>query len=420
MDYEILKRGEFSNSRYGVLEVLKQGLAPTPPDPNFYPSAPRVASQRAGLGARSATMTPSDAGGIISYTGIPNTGTWVNNYGAICNRYISANGEFSAVRSNTGSIMISLRPNGTPTGDYASATHVTFATPAGVYYKATSGSVTQISGATFAVGDRLVLKRENSVVTINKRIADTGSDVLLYTFPDASTGNIYGHYNTDTIGVIFNPQIRGAVWDVDYSTSAIITDGNSITSGNNQVTPWPARLKQRVPFNVAGCALTSVAVSGQNTASMDTDAVTQVDVLFDVNDPSVVIALELGNQIVSTGSTARAAADLMKTYCRRRMMAGFRVVMCTAFDRQQALGGGVGTSAVAVIQAANALLLAEWNECATDVIDTRLVPELRDSSNAAYFDAAKVHPNDLALTGFIDLVAGVLINASPNTPGAVS
>jgi hypothetical protein len=316
--------------------------------------------------------------------------------------------------------MISFRPDGVLTSDFQSATHVAFTSAGTVYYKTDAAGVVAIPAATFEIGDRLILARTGTTVTISKLVGDTGAEVLLYTFPETSSGNIYGHYNIDAAGVLYNPQIRGAIWDVEYGTSTIITDGNSITSGTNQVTPWPTRLKARVPFNVAGCSLSNFAVSGQNIASMEGDAAAQIDTLFDINDASVVIALELGNQIVATGSSARVAADLMKAYCRRRLMAGFRVILCTAFDRKQDVGGGVGTGAVSIIQAANAFLLAEWNECATDVIDTRLVPELRDSSNLTYFDAVQVHPNDLALTGFIDLVAGVLINANPTTAGAVS
>lgn len=419
--YTSIRKG--SGKSFSYNNAIKVSAPLGTPSAQAAIAAPRIAQQRAAIGDRSTPITVVGSGEDDVYTAVPATGGWAENFGAVANRSIPGDGMWSAARNNTGDgdFMLCWRLTSGRSNNFASAAYCVWTATSGsqteLNVKTPTTSPTTIPSVLITNGDRIGLQRVGSTVTVVKQTGSTGAFAVVYTFPETSTARMYPGFLIYGAGSVRNPQLLGGSWNTDYATSKLVVDGNSIPAGNNQVTPWPTVLKSRVPFNVAGCVLSNLAVSGQTTAQMISDGVAQVDAVFDPVQNDALIMMEISNSIYY-GATARQAVNEAAQYCRDRQRRGFRVVCTMIIDRKGL--SFAGTDMTSTIDAANALILAEWNTFCSDLIDPRLVPLLQDSSNATYFDSFQTHPNDAALAGYIDQCVSVLTTAQPATAGAVA
>ncbi len=115
---------------------------------------------------------------------------------------------------------------------------------------------------------------------------------------------------------------------LSFTNANIVVDGNSLSTSAGSGIAWPAKLSALPPFNSNGAAVTNLAVSGQNTRNMLTDAATQIDPLYDDQKANILIAWEIRNDIVA-GQTIQQALDNFQQYCTERREAGFYVVVLT-------------------------------------------------------------------------------------------
>jgi hypothetical protein len=105
----------------------------------------------------------------------------------------------------------------------------------------------------------------------------------------------------------------------------------------------------------------------------------------------------------NSGSTAQQIHDLIKTYCLARKAAGWRVLVCTEIDAQDAARLADDWHA-SKYQALNALLLADYTDFADGIADLGANVNLQDATNLTYYNADKVH---LTAAGYT-VVAGVV------------
>ena len=199
---------------------------------------------------------------------------------------------------------------------------------------------------------------------------------------------------------------KRAVW----SNAILVCDGNSLTYGtgssNLSTKPFPALLDADSAFN--GTTVYNFGVPAQTTAQMSSDAVSQVDSLYDSAKSNVVIAWEVGNDIFYNGN-ATTAVSTFWTYCDNRRSAGWRVVVITCPPRDQATDFGDNSAQYNVkLTDANALLRSQFTSHADGIID--LASDSRFSGyNLTYYDADKIHYTDAGYQVVKDLVKAKLL-----------
>ena len=82
---------------------------------------------------------------------------------------------------------------------------------------------------------------------------------------------------------------------IPFDQANIIVDGNSLSTSAGTGIAWPAKMDAIHPFDNNSATITNIAVSGQNTRNMLSDAATQVDGAFDESKVNVVIGITGGS-----------------------------------------------------------------------------------------------------------------------------
>ena len=169
-------------------------------------------------------------------------------------------------------------------------------------------------------------------------------------------GDVLIPFSTDAVG---QRKVSGNA-PFDWS-GQLIVDGCSLAQGvfaplvTALANPWTA---------------TDVAVGGQTTAQMNTDAATEVDpMLRAYYQRHVVVAWELTNDLGSGTSAADAYAHMV-TYCQGRQAAGYKVVVVTCLPRGS--DGTFETKRLAV----NASIRAGWATFADALADPNTDPHI--------------------------------------------
>jgi hypothetical protein len=183
----------------------------------------------------------------------------------------------------------------------------------------------------------------------------------------------------------------------------IIGDGNSITAGQSHIT----ELGLREPFKSQETVIYNFGVAGQTTQQMIADFDAEVLPFITFDPPTILIALEFGNQIGANSvvqSDAQKAFDLFADYCYRARSAGAYVVACTAHPRIR-IAGNVPTYS-AQLREANQLLRNGWRAFADAIFDCRTIPEFAKVNRRWCPD--DVHPNRYGDILFTDGLMPVL------------
>lgn len=197
--------------------------------------------------------------------------------------------------------------------------------------------------------------------------------------------------------------LTGGSKAIDVSNSTIVCDGNSITLGNNYAEPtppWPAQLKARPAFAVAGCTIHNFGVSGQTTQAMISDQATQVLSLYNPAKANVLVAWEVRNSIFFSGSVL-SSCNSYRTYCNTARAQGWKVVAVTITPcNQSTVAGDTAAQYTQKINEANEWIRANWAGFASTLIDAALLPGLGVVTATAYPD--NVHPTNLVLVRLVD------------------
>jgi len=115
-------------------------------------------------------------------------------------------------------------------------------------------------------------------------------------------------------------------------TSKIIADGNSLTSGQGSTNgnKYPEQLSRFYPISSTSISITNLGVGAQTTLDMLSDAVSQVDTLYnEALNYNFLLVWEIRNHLVQNAPTNTFAFDKFKEYCLARKTAGFTVIIAT-------------------------------------------------------------------------------------------
>lgn len=162
-----------------------------------------------------------------------------------------------------------------------------------------------------------------------------------------------------------------------------IADGNSLTAGG---TNWPRRVERSAEF--LGCRLTNIAVGGQTTQQMSADAVSQITPLISTTRENWVSAMEIRNDIIINGGTARQNVDRFWAYAAIIRGMGIKFFCIAPLDSILTGNTQAGDTPAVFRQKlsdAHALILAEWASHADGFFDPRTITQLQDPTNVTYF-----------------------------------
>lgn len=193
---------------------------------------------------------------------------------------------------------------------------------------------------------------------------------------------------------------------ISLTDAVIVCDGNSITQGGFGGTyTYPQLLSQQTGFETA--TFYNFGVGGQQTSQMTADAATQIDPLISGSAENILIAWEVGNDIYYNGD-ATAAYNRFRDYCLARQAAGWRVIVLTCPARTQTTPFGDNPSQYETkLQAANTLLLANWETFADGIVDLRSFTPLQTTS-APYYNADQAHLTQTGYEVFVPSLADVI------------
>lgn len=182
----------------------------------------------------------------------------------------------------------------------------------------------------------------------------------------------------------------------------VICDGNSLTQGTGG-TPYPTQLDALCASVVV---TTNIGVSGQTTADMAADYLSQVRPLSSSRaDRNVLVLWEVRNSVFG-GVTPRTAVDTLWGMVDRAAISGWSVYVCTVIASVE-----TGSLTDAKIAEANGYIRAEAGSHGCSVVDLAADARLSDDLNTAYFDADQIHLNT---TGYG--VVAALVKAALGLP----
>jgi lysophospholipase L1-like esterase len=161
----------------------------------------------------------------------------------------------------------------------------------------------------------------------------------------------------------------------------LVFDGDSLTWGHSSKggQTYPRQTAEGVNATVY-----NFGVSGQGSAAMLADAVTQVDAVYDATKVNIVCAW-IGTNDILTGGAPTTTYNNIKAYHDGRRAAGFKTLVFTIMPRTGgADDAGHNTRRIAV----NDLIRANWATFADGLVDVANDPVLgnvANTTNATYF-----------------------------------
>jgi lysophospholipase L1-like esterase len=172
---------------------------------------------------------------------------------------------------------------------------------------------------------------------------------------------------------------------VDLSTRNLILDGNSLVA--NMLDPSnttvyaslgpPDRIKQ------------NFGVGGQTTASMITDAVTQIDTEYTPN--KILIVWEVRNDIFF-GATTTTAIGRLTQYCQGRKNTGYTVLVIGCLPSIATPSTYTASEFNSRITEANRLMRRDWRNYCDGFVDVETITGLQNPANTSVYSDG-VHLN---------------------------
>lgn len=182
---------------------------------------------------------------------------------------------------------------------------------------------------------------------------------------------------------------------LNLNNSVIVFDGNSHFYGypNNTLTESPPAIFSTLsPFSTNGTTVYNKGINGQVTAAMTYDADTDIDPLYNSSVTSILIALEIENDIFFNGDPT-AAYNNMVDYCNDRRAVGWKVLVCTNPFRNYGPTTPAGDDAATYslkLDTAVALVRANWASFSDGIVDLRANSAFQ-SYSPTYYVADELH-----------------------------
>lgn len=182
---------------------------------------------------------------------------------------------------------------------------------------------------------------------------------------------------------------------LDLSTTHIVADGNSQTSGGGGVTAFPSFLA-----TLLGVTVTNFGVSGQTTQQMIDDAASQIDSTIDPAKVNILICAEIRNELVTQCAALNVdtAVDRFWSYVDARRTAGWdKIIVWDVLPNTTTSCGAYNAAAMnAFFDQANTRLLAEWSSHADVYVQMRSNVNLATASASNAYWADGIHPTTLS------------------------
>jgi len=202
------------------------------------------------------------------------------------------------------------------------------------------------------------------------------------------------------------------------NVTKIVCEGNSITQEgrgfpiNKTANPepgYPDQLATHPAITAAGITVHNVAIGGTDTRQAINRAAANVDPKLSGPGEKILIFWEFTNSIYA-GRGAQGAYNDFAEYCLARKAAGWQyIIVLSALARNRSGGSSLSTidlSKNPILNAANALLYADWQRIATQILDVRQVPQL-DPIQPEYIPD-QVHPNAIAHGHLVNALVPIL------------
>lgn len=199
-----------------------------------------------------------------------------------------------------------------------------------------------------------------------------------------------------------------------YLNGRIVCDGNSLTLGGYDSSPYPSQLSTLINAQTTGVTVYNKGVNAQDTLDMIADAASDIDSLYTGAAACLVMAWEVGNDLYFNDGNVALAMENIETYCLGRRAAGFKVFLLGIMDRQQPTLTQTEAEYKASIDAANSAMRANWSTFADAFVDLAVDSRLADASNLTYFNADKVHLKNAGCAVVAELVMEKMLEYSVN------
>jgi hypothetical protein len=187
----------------------------------------------------------------------------------------------------------------------------------------------------------------------------------------------------------------------------VVLDGDSMTSRNGDaITDSEPNVGTyvRLMFGT-GAGVTNVAVSDQDSGDMLSDAVSQVDALFDSSKTNVCFAMIGSNDWHLDSTPVGTAWQNYSNYLWGRKAAGFRVVACTMPPVGQSPPATAGFNTNF-----NNFVRAHWATVAHTLCDLAAEPRFANYADTTYY-ADNFHFNDTGIRIYAEYVRVGIIRA---------
>jgi lysophospholipase L1-like esterase len=249
-----------------------------------------------------------------------------------------------------------------------------------------SGANVAATGVTFVYGDVIRLRRTSGIVYAEYR--RNGAWNLLYTYPNSLSGTLYATISFGGPGPAMYYPVKNIESWLPYKlvNSVFVFDGNSLTMGWYLQTSYSDQLLTGSPFNVDMYNhYANIGVPSQTTMDMISRAAANIDAYHVAGVVNIVVANEIGNDIIVNGASVRDAVTHFWNYCDARRAAGFKVFAVNLQSRM--------SLNETYRQQVNALMASEYASHADYLVDLASTPELSVYHNLTYVNADGIHNN---------------------------
>lgn len=150
------------------------------------------------------------------------------------------------------------------------------------------------------------------------------------------------------------------------------------------------------------------ATGGATILNRISNAPSAVDPLLDRGNRQNVCVIWCG---VNGSTSAATAWSQLQTYCAARRAAGWKVVLCSEIDAQDAVSNANGWHTT-VWPALNTLIQADWASHADALADLGADARLQNANDTTYFSSDKIH----LITAGNNVVAEIVADAVKTIP----
>jgi len=185
--------------------------------------------------------------------------------------------------------------------------------------------------------------------------------------------------------------------------NVVVCDGNSLTSGTGASDSYHT-YPYLMDLHSLGWTVANLGVGSQRTITMTANAPINVDTAYySPGNNNIVVAWEMINDLVFVSK--EEAYNNFVTYCQARKAVGWKVVVCTLINCQNA-----GNNTDEGRAYCNTQLKANWESFADGIVLLDEDEAFDDCTDLTYYNADNIHLNDTGYAIVAALVKAVVLS----------